>query len=342
MTAIFDHLTAIIVGGVLLLALLTLQQRSRTSAIETSVHHRAQTHATQMTSILERELENARNREQAEHTLGYYQFKIERSSAGANTGRLVFQTLTSPEEGEASPVQTVAYVLEPSSERVQIDGEDRRTFRLTRYTERSGSYEPTGSLSGVTGFEVKSGSGITSGSFGVLPEKIHFSVEVASAGTTHRSGDQRRVSSTNIVRHGASVTLLNHSIDEVELSGEAVPARPTPGLPELPDLSVPDPDPDSTAGQDPTPGDDDSDDGSSNPSTDPGSRGGGGGGGGDDTEGPGGDTPVDGGGDNETPGDEKPPTTTPGEDPSTNPGTSDPSPPSPGDDIPPEDELPNI
>src|SRR5919206_5125479 len=70
MSAILDHLTAILVGATLLAAAIYVQQRERQQAVEAAVHGNVQGQTVAFVGTLERDLENMRTDREAARRLG--------------------------------------------------------------------------------------------------------------------------------------------------------------------------------------------------------------------------------------------------------------------------------
>ena len=106
MSSIFDHITAILVGAVLVGALLFVQMRRQESAVLTTVRNRVEMQTTQFVDVLRRDVENIRTRRQAERAFGTYRFSIDRevgTDGETYTRVLSFPTVKDPSLGAPRP-----------------------------------------------------------------------------------------------------------------------------------------------------------------------------------------------------------------------------------------------
>lgn len=208
MSFLLDHLTAILVGTTLLVALLFVQQRGQQNAVEAATRYQSQRLTSGFATTLERDVENIRTRAQTEAAFGgaggaglpRYRFTIRRSSDGTYTSQVTFPTLQDPALGDASPILIVGYHVEPTGERALIDGVDRPIYTVTRYEyARGGTVLSQSTLGGVLDFEVSAftddGTEIRTSSW-VDPTPPRLDVEVATVveRPTREAGDQEMMS----------------------------------------------------------------------------------------------------------------------------------------------------
>lgn len=205
MTFLLDHLIAIVVGTVLLGALLILQQRGQQSAIEATQRYRAQAMASEMTGVLEREIENIRSRAETERTFasspaagdagpGTYRFRLRRDPTDAYTTVFEFPTTTDPNSLGASGTMIVGYHTAPTGQTIQIDGADRPLLRVTRYQyERGGDVVQTGVYDRVVDIDVTAltdGGEEDEGEGLDAPPRVSLTVRFAPELTPLRAADQ--------------------------------------------------------------------------------------------------------------------------------------------------------
>ena len=149
MTFLLDHLTAVLVGGTLLVALLVVQQRGQQGATEAVLRYQNQTLASHFLDTVQRDVENIRPREEAEAAFdGSYRFSVRRSADDEYTSQLVFPTLVPRPSADPSapPEYEVGYVVyhaTPTGRSVSVDGTPRPTVRVQRYVFRRGDAAPT-------------------------------------------------------------------------------------------------------------------------------------------------------------------------------------------------------
>ncbi|OZC02877.1 hypothetical protein, partial [Rubricoccus marinus] len=236
MQAIFDHLTAILVGATLLGALLFVQMRQHQAAIETVVHDRAQEHAGSFFDTAQREIENIRTRQQAQAGMGYYIMDIE--GTAARTDRFTFITSEPPPAGSATSVEhslkAVSYVLRETGDSVRVGTSKRATYRVERWTNQvdpATSSAPAGfTFAGVMAVDVvtfvvraydrnnalRTWAG-TSGGYGRPgstwsandPVRYEIEIETAAKAPDMRAGDQKSTSQQNLVRVAHSIRPVN-------------------------------------------------------------------------------------------------------------------------------------
>ena len=239
MHAIFDHLTAILVGAGLLAALLFVQMRQQASAVETTVRNRVEMHSDEFLSVLQRDAENIRTRAQTQHAFGAYRFTIRRATGTDGetyTQQLSFPTLKDPALGGRSPLALVTYEMEPTGETVRVGTSQRPTYRMTRteYTRADGMRE-TGGAVGLIDFDAillnPDGSEVSEATtVGTTPSQVRLSATLAASGSVRRTGDQRAQSSQNATRRATTVRVIGAGAQ-----GGLPPVQTgSAGIPELP------------------------------------------------------------------------------------------------------------
>ncbi|PAP78454.1 hypothetical protein [Rubrivirga marina] len=165
MTFVIDNLIAIVVGSVLLGGLLVLQQRQQHAAIEATQRYRAQAFASEMTSSVEREIENARSRAETDRFFAVgaggqvgpdtYRFRLRRDATGEYTEAFEFPTASNPDALSASGTMVVAYRATPTGDSARVDGVVRPLLEITRYEYRRGvGAVETGTYGRVLDFDV--------------------------------------------------------------------------------------------------------------------------------------------------------------------------------------------
>lgn len=286
MHAIFDHLTAVIVGAVLIGAMLFIQTRHRQHALQAAVRHQAQTSATGFFGIAEREVENARTRDQAVHGLGYYAVDI--AGSADRTDRLTLVTTQrDAATGTAFPLG-VSYRLVATGETVRVGDADRPTYRVERYEDRiggGGAFALTGVVAeNVVSFRARAfdaaGAPVTragtSGGYGRSgwntsrdddPVRFELELETATPLPARVSQDQASTTHANLSRRTRSIRLANANAtgpgttgvsavtarDVPLLPGEATPPPPPPPSPPSPSIPSPPSPPPTTTTPSPPP-----------------------------------------------------------------------------------------
>lgn len=272
MQAIFDHLTAILVGATLLGAMLFIQLRQQQSSIETVARDRAQTQTFSFFDTIERELENARTRSQSVSNLGFYVMEIEGTET--RTDRFTFTTFEPV--GSSGRLASVSYRLVPTGESIRVGTALRLSYNLERWANR---VDPTSgapqddyvleglAATGIVGFTVrafdKDGNRVTWASTsagygrpgstwsGRDPVRFEVEVEGAAEGPRQLAGDQLATSEQTLVRVAHSVRPMNSGASGSSVvPGPSVPARHIPLLPGEPEPPEPPP---ATPSPTPTP-----------------------------------------------------------------------------------------
>ena len=286
MQAILDHLTAILVGATLLGAMLFIQMRQQQSAIETTVHGRAQEHAGAFFDISQREMENARTRTQSVAGLGYYVMAIDGSPT--RTDRFTFVTSEPPPPGSAPTVtntlKAVSYRLQPTGNTVRVGTVDRPTYRVERWTNQVASPSTTApddfTLAGVMATDVVSfivrafdddgdpvtwaGTSAGYGRPGATsssddPVRFEIEIETAARGPEQRAGDQAATSQQNLVSLSQSIRPVNvgasgsSTVPGPSATGRNIPLLPGEPAPPAPPPPSPTPTPSPAPTPTPTP-----------------------------------------------------------------------------------------
>ncbi len=255
MSAIFDHLIAIIVGAVLVGALLFVQMRRQEAAIETTVRNRVEWQANEFLSAFQRDVENMRTVAQTQHAFGFDRYRILRETGTDGTtytSQFTFPTLADPDMGPASPVAIVSYEMAPTGQTVRVGTVNRPTYAVTRYEyRRGGTVRPTGGAVGVLELNViallgdgsEQSDGVTTRSDVAAQVKVS-AVSAAPIGT-RRTSDQRTTTMQNAVRRAGTVRVLSATAREglppVEPGPAVVPTFPMdpPAPPPPPPTPVP-------------------------------------------------------------------------------------------------------
>ena len=259
MAFIFDHLTAFIVGAVLLTGLLFLQQRGQQSSIEATVRYQTETQAASFVETLSRDLENARTSDQSNAALGLY----EADSLGGSTWRafglhgtaaqtdfIQFVTLADPDASTDGDTSTrsdligVAYKMEPTGRQVTARGTLRNVYQIDRYVySGSGWDKQGGSPATVVGFTVAALPGGTAGRLTTLPPRVDVAVEFANETPRLQASDQQERAEVGLTRQGATARIYasgtggranppnqgSSEIPRLPWVGEAPPPSGTPG-----------------------------------------------------------------------------------------------------------------
>ncbi|HYE95414.1 MAG TPA: hypothetical protein VD962_04345 [Rubricoccaceae bacterium] len=251
MAAILDHLVAIIVGAVLILALVVVQQRSKQRAVETTIHTATQAQTLSFMDAFERDVENMRTRE----AMGtFYQCVVEQD--GGMTTRFTFPTLARPDSGQASRPALVTYRREPTGRVLQVNGVARPLYRLARLVATPGrnwAYAG-GSTEIITDFDValtpRGGAPITSGNCPDNLERVRVEATTGRDGVVRTAGDQYAAGRMNLSRSG--LTIVPFALGQAIPPNWTPPVEPPPAtLPPVPEPTIEDVCPDQPGTQPP-------------------------------------------------------------------------------------------
>ncbi len=134
MIAIYDHLIAILVGGVIILLLFNVQRRTQQSNVERTMMYMAKTSTLEMGSFLERDLMNA----------GFNTPPVENGVLEHNTnGDGITDTLVFWGVGSAGTRTRIAYGVTPV-DTANIAGQQTPLYQLRRYERQGADYVEVG------------------------------------------------------------------------------------------------------------------------------------------------------------------------------------------------------
>ena len=185
MIALYDHLVAVLVGGVILLLLFNVQQRTQQSSVERTMMYMAKVGTLEMGSFLERDLMNAGfNTPPVENGI------LEHNNTGDLTDTLLFWGV-----GSSGARTRIAYGFS-AVDSATIAGERVPLYELRRYERRGADYVRVGgSPATLTEFKITL---LTSGNaptdiFTADKVKVHLSNAVLPdfEDDTHLAGYRR-------------------------------------------------------------------------------------------------------------------------------------------------------
>ena len=242
MAFLFDNLTAFLVGAMLLVGLLFVQQRGQQSAIESTVRYRAEGQAASFVEMLARDLENARTQEQVRaafglreqvSALGLRDYALGLQGTAARTEWLTFATLADPEADAPWPLVMVAYRMIETGKTVVANGVRRPLYEIERRTwSGTGGWQVSGgSPPTVVDFTVRAEPGGADGVLADLPARIGVVVEMAFETPARQAGDQAETAEVGLTRQGATVRVY-----AAGTGGKALPPSQTtaPFIPRMP------------------------------------------------------------------------------------------------------------
>ena len=219
MTFLLDNIIAVVVGTVLIGALFIVQQRGQQSAVDATQRYQAQKHASELVTVVQREVENLRSRTATRRAFALRQDDAGRPAdtyrmrllqkTGADgepyTAQFSFPTLDfeilDPDDPTGSRVITgvvlVTYRVEPTADVAVIDGRQRPLYTITGSVYRRGDAAPEdGSVyEGVVDFDVTAflpdGTQVTDQSLiDPAPTRVHVTLVTAPVRAAARTVDQ--------------------------------------------------------------------------------------------------------------------------------------------------------
>ena len=230
MSVVLDHLTAFLVGSVLLVALVALQQRGQQGAVEATLRYRNHTAAAGFLDAVERDVENIRTMSQMGAAFGgdgvtdSLAFSVQQglgTDGRLYTSQFAFPTLAAPPEDRGAPtdprgeVAIVVYHVTPTGHSIDVDGTDRPTYRARRYVYRRGDAAPaeSGGSADLVDFDVtlfRAGVPDTVNTdVAEIPSRVHVAVVAATALPARRAGDQAATTTAAVTRHARTVYVAN-------------------------------------------------------------------------------------------------------------------------------------
>jgi len=213
MTAIFDHLTAIVVGVVLLGSLLVLQTRDRLGRVEATLADAARARSEAVLDVVARDTDNLLPRAQSDVFLGGpFRTRVVRTDSVTTEYTLATFVRDTPSGADAPAV--VRYTLTATGTQATVAGRSVPLYRLLRQVDRGAGFDagvPLGES--VSDFSVafgRAGGAVTTD--GPPPEgvsSVHLRVAVAAPGADRLAPDQRSTRATLVARAEATVRPQN-------------------------------------------------------------------------------------------------------------------------------------
>ena len=145
MITFYDHLVAVLVGGVIILLLFNVQRRTQQASVERTMMYMAKTNTLELGSFLERDLMNA----------GFNTPPVENGVLEHNTnGDGITDTLVFWGVSSAGTRARIAYGVVPA-DTANIEGNQVTLYQLRRYERRGSDYVAVGgSAPTLTEFKV--------------------------------------------------------------------------------------------------------------------------------------------------------------------------------------------
>lgn len=221
MFAIFDHLTAIVVGTLLIVTLLTIQMRDRQTSINDTVNHTVRAQLYEAMDVVKDDVMNMRSPEQAETETGAtgFSWSADTLTAGVTglTSRFTFPASVQQDETMTNrSIGQVTYRLFARGGTVSVGGVQQPLHTLVREVAYSAAPTSVDTLSyALVDFRMGFISSLVAdqtvwqGSAQPTTHSIHLSVSAARPGTDQLTGDVKNVGFTNAVSHGTVLEPTN-------------------------------------------------------------------------------------------------------------------------------------
>ncbi len=199
MTSLLDQLTAVAAGMFVLVALLTIQTRDRSAAVERTVSDVAQSQAAAVADVLAQEFDNVLSEQMALAELGAYRCSLTRDAAGEMTTVVDLPAYVRTVRGGAVRAANVRYQLVAAGRTVTVGAVQKPVYRLTRQVDAGTAATVA---DGVVDFDVKFRGRALETFAGAPPlrfSQIAFQIVVAGQPPRPRPG-QARTRQTNTAR----------------------------------------------------------------------------------------------------------------------------------------------
>lgn len=227
-----DHIASILIVSVVFLIMILVQLRGTESATELTINNIVYNDVVNMTSYLQRDLENMLTEQQATDAQsdGRYTYGTgvllcagdDTTTSGIHaanhTNFFRFPTLEDPDAPLTSNVIEVEYDLVNTGKTITLPTQDSTqtipVFRLNRMVD--GVWDGS-SDDNITSFRVETlnqfdaynAFSLTNGSCATNLRKIRFEFKMAQNGVEFTAGDQVSTSQTNVSRFGTTIHLSN-------------------------------------------------------------------------------------------------------------------------------------
>lgn len=218
MFAIFDHLTAIVAGVILLGALLVLQTRDSLAHAQGTLADTARGRAEAVLDVVARDADNLLPATQADIFIGSNPTRLVQTDS--LTTELTLATVVQDAPGGPDVPATVRYTLTATGDSVTVRGLAMPTFRLLRQIDRAD--DASGFDAGLTlsesladfsvAFGRPTGPDVTSGAAPAGVSSVRVRLAVAPHGDSRVLSDQRATRATLVAR--AETTVRPQSLGE--------------------------------------------------------------------------------------------------------------------------------
>ncbi|MEM6784365.1 MAG: hypothetical protein AAF624_11610 [Bacteroidota bacterium] len=222
MHVLLDHLSAVIVGTMLLTALLVFQMRERLNSVDEAMRYELQAEGEAVMSTLGQDLNNLVTEAEA-GTLGLsvLRCRLERHPDG------VVKALECPGQIETDAINsepgTVRYWTQPDGSSYAVGDSVRAAYTLHRDIDTDSGVQRQVVAQAVVGFDVAffgaAGAQVTDGDAPADLHALRFRIDLASDGTDALASDQAAERSINVAQFGHTVRPPNLTYLERSASG---------------------------------------------------------------------------------------------------------------------------
>ena len=213
MFAIFDHLTSIVAGIVLLGALLVLQTRDGLARAQATLADASQARSQTLLDVATRDADNLLPRAQWDALTGLpYPTRLVRT--GASTTEATFATLVQDAPGGPSAPAAVRYTLAPTGASVTVDGHTVALHTLRRHVDRGSGFDAGLTLTTTAAdfsvaFGRAAGADVRDGAVPDGVSSVTIALDVAPYASGHHARDQRETRRTLVSHAEATVRPQN-------------------------------------------------------------------------------------------------------------------------------------
>ena len=216
MLTVLDHLTAVVAGTIVLMALLAIQTRDRVEVVEGTISDVARRQAGSVADALAQEFDNALSEPMARAALGRYRCRLARDAAGERTALVEVPAYVRTVQGGAVSAAHVQYRLVADGRTVAVGRQAVPSYRLLREVDTGSGYRAaTVVAESVVDFDVKfrgRASEVFTGGPPLRFTEVEFQVVVAVPPPRAAPG-RTRTRETNRARAGFTVRPANFATD---------------------------------------------------------------------------------------------------------------------------------
>ena len=203
MSAVFDHLIAVFVAGVVILTLSTMQIRDRTASVRTAVHGAAVSRAAVALDVVAQDMDNAMSKTLAtSEGVAPYRCRLARSADGERTVRVEIPAYVRPAPGADPVAAHLLYTVVAEGDPVEVDGRPRPVYALRRAVDTGAGFGPAETVAlNLADIDVTfrgRASEATDGECPIRFTNVAVALSVALPSATRADGDQAARGAENV------------------------------------------------------------------------------------------------------------------------------------------------